>query len=98
MNLVEKMNEVQAVGEKIKQQGNEYDLLMEKMYQTIATLEEQWTGNQQDYLVFMDRVVQEEKNMRMVGKIIGEYGQILEDISNNTVTMSDTIKSTIGRV
>ena len=46
----------------------------------------------------MDRVVQEEKNMRMVGKIIGEYGQILEDISNNTVTMSDTIKSTIGRV
>ncbi len=98
MNLIEKMKEVQAIGEKIKEKGKEYDLLMDRMYQVIQTLEEHWTGNQQDYLVFMSRVAKEEKNMRMVGKIIGEYGQMVEDISTNTTTLSDSIKTTVGRV
>lgn len=98
MNLTEKMKEVQEIGERIKEKGKEYDLLMDRMYQVIQTLEQHWTGNQQDYLVFMNRVSKEEKNMKMVGKIIQEYGQMVEDISINTTTLSDSIKATVGRV
>ena len=98
MNLVEKMKEVEEIGEKLKSQGTEYDALIEKMYQIIATLKEHWTGNQQDYLVFMERVSKEEKNMRMVGKIIGEYGAMLEDIASNTEILSNQIQTTVGRV
>lgn len=98
MNLTEKMKEVQEIGERIKEKGKEYDLLMDRMYQVIQTLEQHWTGNQQDYLVFMNRVSKEEKNMKMVGKIIQEYGQVVEDISINTTTLSDSIKAIVGRV
>lgn len=98
MRLVEKMDEVRSVAEQIKQQGEAYDQLMDKMYQTIQMLEQYWTGNQQDYVFFMNRVAKEEKNLRMVGKIIQEYGQVLEDISSNTISFSDTVQSTIGKV
>jgi len=98
MNLVEKMKEVEEIGQKLKQQGDSYDMLMEKMYQIIGTLKEHWTGDQQDYLVFMERVSKEEKNMRMVGKIISEYGAMLEDIASNTNTLSNQIQTTVGRV
>ncbi len=98
MNLVEKMKEVEEIGGKLKHQGAEYDAAIEKMYQTIDTLKEYWTGNQQDYLVFMERVSKEEKNMRMVGKIISEYGAMLEDIASNTNTLSSQIQTTVGRV
>lgn len=98
MNLVEKMKEVQEIGEKLKSQGTEYDVAIEKMYQVIGTLKDHWTGNQQDYLVFMERVSKEEKNMRMVGKIISEYGAMLEDIASNTNNLSNQIQTTIGRV
>ncbi len=98
MNLVEKMKEVEEIGEKLKSQGAEYDQLMEKMYQVIGTLKDHWTGNQEDYLVFMERVSKEEKSMRLVGKIISEYGAMLEDIASNTNTLSNQIQTTIGRV
>ena len=98
MNLVEKMKEVEEIGEKLKSQGKEYDQLMEKMYQAIGTLKDYWTGDQADYLVFMERVSKEEKSMRMVGKIISEYGVMLEDIASNTNTLSNQIQTTIGRV
>jgi len=98
MNLVEKMKEVEEIGENLKNQGTEYDTLIEKMYQVIDTLKEHWTGDQQDYLVFMERVSREEKNMRMVGKIISEYGAMLEDIASNTNTLSNQIQITVGRV
>lgn len=98
MILVEKMNEVKLLGEEIKKQGLEYDLLMEKMYKAIQNLQLHWTGNQADYLVFLERVMKEEENMRKVGKIIQQYGQVLEDISSNTLLLSDSIKSTVGGV
>ncbi len=98
MNLIEKMSEVNNIGGKIKEEGAKFDELMNKMYQTIESLQTNWTGNQDDYLVFMSRVAKEEKNMRMVGKIIGEYGQLLQDTATNTKTLSDTIKTTVERV
>lgn len=98
MVLNEKIAEVKLLGEEIKKQGLEYDMLMEKMYKAILDLQLHWTGNQDDYLVFLERVRKEEENMRKVGKIIQQYGQVLEDISSNTVLLSDSIKTTVGGV
>lgn len=98
MKLLEKLEQVRSVGEEVKKQGEEYDLLMEKMYQAIQSLKKVWTGSQADYVVFMERVAKEENSMRMVGKIIQEYGQLLEDIAENTNLLSDTIQMTVGKV
>ncbi len=98
MKLLEKMEQVKTVGEEVKKQGEEYDLLMDQMYQSIQSLKKYWTGDQADYIVFMERVAKEENSMRMVGKIIQEYGQLLEDISENTNILGDSIQMTIGKV
>lgn len=98
MNLIENIEEVNRVGEKIIEQGKKFDEVMDTMYQVIDDLKIHWTGNQADYLVFINRARKNEQSMRKTGKIIAQYGTVLKDISENTKMLSETIEQTVGRV
>lgn len=96
MELRVKTSELKTASSEIIKNAKSYQEELVTIYQLIDSVPEYWHGLS-DYQVFLARVNEKKLAMIKVGMILEQYGQLLEDVSNNTSSLSLEVKQVLDK-
>lgn len=96
MELRVKTKELKNASDEIIQNAKNYQEELNTIYQLINSIPEYWHGLS-DYQVFLNRVNEKKMDMIKVGMILEQYGQLLADVSSNTIALSLEIKQILDK-